>query len=232
MKHTAIVAVATLMLACNASSDTQINKSINISEGEHKKGSLRSVNGSINVAHEASVDGSCTTVNGQIIIGENCDVGELSCVNGDITVDRNSSTGEVSTVNGSIELGSEVRTEGNVGTVNGEITCKMGVQLAGDMGTVNGDMKTTETLITGDISTVNGSISLSEKSIVEGSIIIDRDNFKKKHKKHKPLVVTIDGKSKVKGDIEVKGDEPNVTVILTGGGEVLGKVINAELVRK
>lgn len=232
MKHTAIVAITTLMLACNASSDTQINKSIHIAEGDHKKGSLRSVNGSINIAHEAIVEGSCTTVNGEIIVGENCDVGELSCVNGDITVDRNTNTGEVSTVNGSIELGSEVRTEGDVSTVNGQITTKMGVHLAGDMGTVNGDMKTTETLVTGDISTVNGHISLYEKSIVEGNIIIDRDNLKKKHKKYKPLVVTIDGKSKVKGDIEVRGDKPNVTVVLTGGGEVLGRVINAEVVRK
>lgn len=232
MKHTAVLAMATLILACNAASETQINKDIYISKGEHQKGSLRSVNGSITIDHEAIVEGNCSTVNGTINVGENCDVGEISCVNGTITVDRNSKIEEVSTVNGSIELGSEVDVNGDASTVNGQITSKMGVKIAGGMNTVNGDMTTIETRIVGDMSTVNGDISLQEKSVVEGNIIIKRDNLNNKRKKHKPLVVTIDSKSKVKGDIEVRGDDPKVTVILTGGGEVLGKITNAEVVRK
>jgi DUF4097 and DUF4098 domain-containing protein YvlB len=232
MKHTALVALATVMLACGASSDTHINKSIKVGDGEHRKGSLRSVNGTINVGNEAVVDGNCTTVNGEIHVGENSEVGEVSCVNGSISLDRNSKAREVSCVNGSIRLGGEVRVDGDVSTVNGEIRCKSEVQIAGNLETVNGDMKVTRTIITGDLSTVNGDVSLLEKSTVRGNIIIDRDNRKPRYKEHKELVITIDGKSKVKGNIEVRGDEPNVTVILAGGGEVLGEIINAEVVRK
>jgi len=153
-------------------------------------------------------------------------------VNGSISLDRNSTANEISTVNGSIKLGAEVKVEGNVSTVNGGIHSRSFAHIDGDMETVNGDMKVVETLITGDLSTVNGDVSLSEKSVVSGSIIIDRDHSGNRKKEYKPLVITIDGKSKVKGNIEVKGDKPNVTVILAGGGEVLGKIINAEVVRK
>ncbi len=232
MKHTAIVAFATLILACGASSDTHVNKSISVADGEHKKGSLRSVNGTINVGHEAMVDGNCTTVNGRISIGENSQVGEISCVNGSISVDRNSKAEEVSCVNGSITLGGEVKIEGDVSTVNGSIKCKSEVEIAGSMETVNGSMNVTETSIVGDISTVNGNIDLTEKSIVYGDIIIDRDHKRPTFKGYKELVITIDSKSKVKGNIEVKGDDPNVKVILAGGGEVLGDIMNAEVVRK
>jgi len=79
---------------------------------------------------------------------------------------------------------------------------------------------------------VNGDISLLEKSIVHGSVIVDRDRKKPLSKEHKELVITVDGKSKVKGNIEVKGDEPNVTVVISGDGEVLGEIINARVVRK
>jgi len=232
MKHTALVALATVMLACGASSDTHINKSIKVGDGEHRKGSLRSVNGTINVGNEAVVDGNCTTVNGEINIGENSEVGEVSCVNGSISLDRNSKASEVSCVNGSILLGGEVKIDGDVSTVNGEIRCKSEVHIVGDLETVNGDMKVTQTIIAGNLSTVNGDVSLYEKSTVRGDIIIDRDNKKPSYKEHKELVITIDGKSKVKGNIEVRGDEPNVKVILAGGGEVLGEIINAEVVRK
>ena len=232
MKHAALVALATVMLACNASSDTHINKSIKVGDGEHRKGSLRSVNGTISVGNEAIVEGNCTTVNGEINIGENSVVGEVSCVNGSISLDRNSKASEVSCVNGSILLGGEVKVDGDVSTVNGQIRCKSEVHITGDLETVNGDMKVTQTIITGNLSTVNGDVSLHEKSTVRGDIIIDRDNKKPNYKKHKELVITIDGKSKVKGNIEVRGDEPNVTVILAGGGEVLGEIINAEVVRK
>ena len=232
MKQTALVAIATVMLACSASSDTHINKSITVPDGEVRKGSLRSVNGTINVGHEARVDGSCTTVNGEINIGENSEVGEVSCVNGSISVDRNSKVSNISCVNGSISLGGEVEIGRDVTTVNGEIRTKSEVQIAGDMETVNGDMKMTQTMIRGDVSTVNGDVALLEKSTVYGNIIIDRDNKKPRSKEFKELFITIDGKSKVKGNIEVRGDEPNVTVVLAGGGEVLGEIINAKVVRK
>jgi len=232
MKQSAIIAVATVLLACNASSDTYINKDINVAEGEHRMGNLRSVNGTIHVGHEAQVEGNCTTVNGEIMIGENAEVGELSCVNGGIIMDRHSKSSEVSCVNGSILLGVEVEVGGDVSTVNGAIECKRSVQIKGQLETVNGDIQLLETMIVGDLSTVNGDVSLSEGSVVHGSIVIDRDNHRPKNKKYKELVITIDTKSKVKGNIEVRGDEPNVTVVLAGGGEVLGEITNAEVVRK
>ncbi len=232
MRHTVLIALSTILLACGASSDTRINKSVYVGDGEHKSGSLRSVNGSVHVGNEASVDGNCTTVNGKIVVGENSEVREVSTVNGGISIDRNSKATEVSCVNGSISLGSDVEIDGDVSTVNGSIRCKIAVDIAGNLETVNGSMTTKETNIKGHIKTVNGDIDLLEKSIVHGDIVVNRVKKPSNHKNLKKMTITIDSKSKVKGNIEVKGDEPNVTVILAGGGEVLGEIINAEVVRK
>jgi DUF4097 and DUF4098 domain-containing protein YvlB len=232
MKHSVLVALMTVMMACSASSDTHINKDIVVEDGEVRTASLRSVNGNITVGNEARVEGSCTTVNGEISVGENAEVGEVSCVNGAISIDRNSKVSAISCVNGSIDLGGEVKVDGDVSTVNGEIRCKREVQIAGDLETVNGDMKITQTMIAGDINTVNGDVTLLESSLVKGNIVIERHHKKPGSKNFKKLFITLDGKSKVKGNIEVRGDEPNVTVVLAGGGEVLGEIINAEVVRK
>jgi len=232
MRHTILGAMAVVLLACNASSDTNINKNVYVGDGEHKTGSLRSVNGNVIVGNEAIVEGNCTTVNGKISIGENSQVSEVSTVNGSISIDRNTSAREVSCVNGSIMLGGEVKIDGDVSTVNGSIRCKTEVDIAGNLETVNGDMVVEETNITGDIETVNGDIDLLDKSIVRGNIIVNRDRRHKKNKDYKEMTITIDSKSKVKGNIEVKGDEPNVTVVLSGGGQVLGEIINAKVLRK
>jgi cytoskeletal protein CcmA (bactofilin family) len=103
--------------------------------------------------------------------------------------------------------------------------------ITGDMSTVNGDMRTQESMIVGDISTVNGDIDVQERSVVKGNIVIHRDGKKPKHKEHKELTIRIDGGSKVNGNINVKGEDANVTVILAGGGEVLGEIINAKVIR-
>jgi DUF4097 and DUF4098 domain-containing protein YvlB len=232
MKHSILAFTTLLILACGASSDTGINKSLFVADGEHKSNGLRSVNGSISVGNEATVDGNCSTVNGEITIGENAEVGELSCVNGAIKVDRNTRTQEISCVNGSIDLNSEVKADGDVSTVNGAIRSRRETMIAGDMSTVNGDMSTLQSLIVGDISTVNGDISLYDKTTVKGNIVIDRDGKRPKDKTFKLLTVRIDGASKVNGDINVKGDDANVTVILAGGGEVLGEIINAKVIRE
>ena len=232
MRHTFITAMTFIILACGASSDTGINKSIFVADGEHKTNGLRSVNGSISVGNEAIVEGDCSTVNGRITIGENSEVGEISCVNGSISLDRNSKAEEVSCVNGSITLGGEVKIDGHVATVNGGIRCKREVEIAGNLETVNGDMQTEETYILGDMKRVNGDIDLLDQSVVKGNVIIDRDQRRPKHKDFKELIITVDSGSKIKGNIEVKGDKPNVTVVLAGGGEVLGEIINAEVVRK
>lgn len=232
MKNSILALSSILILACGASSDTGVNKSFTVSDGEHRSGGLRSVNGSIHVGHKATVDGDCSTVNGEITLGEGAQVGEISCVNGQIDLDRGSRAKEVSCVNGSIKLGGEVRVAGDVSTVNGEIQSKPETQIDGELSTVNGDMKIEETLITGNVSSVNGDIDLLEKSIVKGSIIIDRDHKKPRFKDYKELTITVASGSKVYGDIKVKGDQPNVTVVLAGKGEVLGEIINAKVVRK
>ncbi len=231
MKHSLIALMAFVVLACGVSSDTGINKSIFVADGEHKSNGLRSVNGSITVGNEATVDGDCSTVNGRISIGENASVGEVGCVNGSISLDRNSKAREVGCVNGSIKLGGEVQVDGDVSTVNGSISTKREVEIAGDMGTVNGDIVSARTFIAGNIETVNGDIDLLDQSVVRGDIIVNRDR-KKPRKQFKELVITIDEGSKVKGNIEVKGDDPNVTVVLADGGEVLGEIINAKVIRK
>jgi len=231
MKHSVIALTAFVVIACGLSSDTRINKSIVVEDGAHKSGGLSSVNGSITVGNEATVDGDCSTVNGKIIVGENAKVRELSCVNGGIELDRNSKAKEVSCVNGSIKLGGEVKVDGDVSTVNGSIHCENQSMIAGDLSTVNGDMSTEETMIVGDVRTVNGDIELLEGSIVKGKVVIDRDNKRPRNKHFKELFITVDSASKVNGNIEVKGDDANVTVVLAGGGEVLGEIINAKVIR-
>ena len=232
MKHSILAIMTFVFMACGASSDTGVNKSVFVGDGEHKSGGLRSVNGSVTVGNDATVDGSCSTVNGKIRIGENATVRDVSCVNGSINVDRNSKTEEISTVNGAITIGSEVEVDGNVSTVNGPIRSKIYTQIDGDLETVNGEMTVEQSMITGNITTVNGDIDLLDGSTVKGSIYVKRNRKSNRHKDFKELVITVDAKSKIKGNIEVKGDEPNVTVVLSGGGEVLGEVINARVIRK
>lgn len=232
MKRSVIGALAVLMMACGASSDTGVNKSIFVDDGEHKSSSLRSVNGSINVGNEATVDGNLSTVNGEISVGENSQVGEISCVNGEIGVDRNSKAKEISCVNGSISTGADVEIDGEISTVNGSIKTKLGTKVYGDVSTVNGDMYLQETLVADDVETVNGDIDLVESSLVKGNIIVDRERKMPSYREYKELVIHVASGSKVKGNITVKGDNPNVTVVLSGGGEVLGEIVNAEVVRK
>ncbi|MCF6237248.1 MAG: hypothetical protein L3J79_00275 [Candidatus Marinimicrobia bacterium] len=232
MKYSLLAVMAFMVLACGVSSDTGINKSIFVSDGEHRTNGLRTVNGSITVGNKVVVDGDCSTVNGKITIGENSQVGEVSCVNGSIHLDRNSNVAEVSCVNGSIHLGSEVQVAGDVSTVNGSIKSNIFARIVGDMETVNGDMIAEQTTIGGNIQTVNGDIDLLNESVVKGNIIVDRHSQKRPWKEYKELVITVDSGSKINGYIEVKGDEPNVTVVLSGGGEVLGDIINARVVRK
>jgi len=232
MKHVFISIMTLVVLACGGASDSGINKSIVVAAGEHKSGSLRTVNGSITLGKDAGVEGNCVTVNGHIVVGENAFVREISCVNGGIRLDNGSRAEEISCVNGSIALSAEVQIEGDVTTVNGTISSKRETQIAGDMGTVNGDMYVRETLIGGDITTVNGNIELLENSQVNGNIIIHRNKRKPGFKQFKELTITVASGSRVKGNVEVKGDDPNVTVILAGDGEVLGEIINAEVIRK
>lgn len=232
MRNSIITAVAILVIACGASSDTGVNKSIFVADGETRNSSLRTVNGSINVGNEATVTGDMSTVNGEISVGENSQVAELSCVNGRVSIDRNSRVEEVSCVNGPIYIGSEVEVEKELSTVNGSIKCKRGTQVGGNLETVNGEIEILETLVAGNLETVNGDILLEESSLVKGDIVIDRQKMHKSSSKRHELTITIASHSKVEGNIDVKGDDPNVTVILAGGGEVLGEIVNAKVVRK
>jgi len=217
---------------CNASSDSGINKSIRVGDGEHRPHGLRSVNGSITVGNSAVIEGNCSTVNGGISIGEAARVGEVTCVNGGIHLERNSEAVSVSCVNGAINLDSDVNVKGDVVTVNGTVTCQAGTQITGNLENVNGAIHTEQTFIKGDISTRNGKIVLAESSRVRGSILIDRTQKISRIKPHKPLIITVKSNSKVMGDIIVKGKNPQVTVILSDGGEVLGEISNAEIIRK
>ena len=219
-----------ILFACGLS-DTGINKSLNVADGETRSGGLRTVNGSIHVGNEAKVLGDCSTVNGRVSVGQHAEVGEISCVNGSVSVDRESQVEEISCVNGSIDLDGDVVVKGDVGTVNGSIQVKHRVHIHGDMSTVNGGMEAVESLIGGDVTTVNGNIDLLDASKVKGNVIVDRHQ-KKPMGGFKELTILVQGGSQVRGNIEVKGDDPNVKVVLADGGEVLGEIINAKIVRK
>ena len=232
MIHLSLIALGILVMACMATPDSKVNKSIHVPNGETRNSNLSTVNGSISVGAKATVKGDCSTVNGRIEIGKGANVGEVSSVNGSIAIGKDARTGEVSVVNGSITIESESKVEGDVGTVNGSITCSAGVQISRDCGTVNGGIELDNARVREDVSTVNGDINLYNAAKIDGDIVINRERKGMSNKNMKDLTVRIDSDSIVKGNIEVKGKDPMVTVILSNGGKVEGEVINAKLVRK
>jgi len=194
-----------LLLSCKV----QINNSIHVDSGKNIKGSQNSINGNIIVADNCEVHGACRTVNGRIEIGEHSRVEKLQTVNGGITV------------------GSSVRVYGNLESVNGPVRCQQGTMIKGDIKAVNGSVNLVHTKVKDDIITYNGNITLEQKCMVEGDIVIKSSGHGSKHRG--TLFIRIADQSVVEGDVRVEDDDIAVEVHLLAGGEVRGRIINAEV---
>jgi len=228
MYRVATVGIAFFLLtACNVG----VNKSIHIRDGEKVSHGQSTVNGSIYIGSHCRVSAGCSTVNGKIEVGSNSEVESLRTVNRGIRVGKDSVVdGSAVTVNGSIKLKEGVRVDGDIDTVNGNISCGKGVRIEGEVATVNGDVDIVNGIVKEDIKVNNGDITLSDESVLTGNIVIKRSGgFKLRTRK---VAIRITGGSLVKGDILVKDSKTRVTVYLSNGGEVAGKIRGAEVVKE
>ncbi len=223
-----IISIMGLVFAgCNVG----VNKSIHIRDGETVNHGPKTVNGSIIIGNNCTIRGNCDTVNGRIKVGDNCEVRSLHTVNLGVSVGNHTVVeGSIAAVNGSITCGEEVKVDDDVTTVNGSIHCGKGVSIQGSVSNVNGDHTLIDTVVKGDLKTNTGDITLQENSIVEGDIIIRRSRSFFNRQRH--LDIRISGNSEVKGDIIVEDNDLKVKVFLSGGGKVLGKIHDAEVVNE
>jgi len=189
-------------LGCNLN----LNDNISIAAGNVARSSQNTVNGSIYIGERAQVHGDCRTVNGAIEIGR-----EAECV-------------DIQTVNGSISLGSGAMAHGSVESVNGEVQCEDGVKIEGEIHTINGSIDLHKTETASDVTTINGNITLDAMSRVKGNVII-KDNKGNTNESSVQKIV-ISGGSIVEGGIRVEDPDKKVQVILSGGGEVKGRIVS------
>ncbi len=185
-----------------------VNKSYRIDNGTTRAEGILTVNGSIRIGSDCTVGGDCTTVNGRIEVGDRSRVEELKTVNGRITV------------------GEDCLIDGDLGTVNGRARCGPGSRITGELGTVNGDITLEGARVEHDVTTVNGDVDLSAGAFVGGDIVISGNS-----KSASTIEIRIADGSVVAGDVRVKSQR-KVQVILSGGGEVQGKIQGAEVVRE
>lgn len=187
-----------------------INKSHWIADGEVSSGSKSTVNGSIHIGKNSEVKGGCRTINGPIIVGAFSKVEDLETINGNIRVEKGA------VVNGDIKL------------INGNLHCDNGVKIEGDAGTINGKINIEGTFVEKDLYTYNGDMKLYDKTIVSGDIIIKdrRGNSLDYH----DLYVELDD-STVEGDIINEDPDTDLTVYISNGGQVKGRIENARLVK-
>jgi len=206
---TTVILIISLSAGCG---DLGVNRTIQIADGESHKGDLNSVNGAIIIGRNCEISGGCRTVNGGIEVKESATVEDLLAVNG------------------SISLAEKVQVLGEVNTVNGSIDCQQGVTVKDEISTLNGDINLNNSTVKYNVQTINGDITLHNKSIVEGDIVIrPRRGFSADNP---ALSITISDSSVVGGDIINRDKDRTVNVILSSGGQVKGRVQNAEVIRQ
>lgn len=150
--------------------------------------------------------GDVSSVNGGIRIADGASAFEVSTINGSITLGNGVQVSSAHTVNGRIRVGSEVTVQGSLETVNGGIRTDSGTQVEEAIETVNGSISIHNTQDGEDIETANGDIDILNGSFVNGDIIV----WGKRHwwnrffelSSNRPGI-TIDGESRVMGDIHL-----------------------------
>lgn len=212
MKIRATLILNVLVLVLISACDVGVNKTIYVDDGETRRGGINSVNGGVIVGKDCTLKGSCRTVNGRIEIGAGSRVEDLMSVNGSIDVDEN------------------VEVRGDVETVNGNISCAAGVAIDGKVQSINGRLRLSGVTVERDLSSVNGDIILESQSSVKGDLVIEGRRRGRSNNLHEIRIRIVN--SVVEGDILVEDKDANVTVYLSEGGKVLGKIENAEVVEE
>ncbi|UCF64266.1 MAG: hypothetical protein JSW33_00115 [bacterium] len=202
--------VAIIILYFSACDSSSINKSIRIKDGEKVNRAISSVNGNIRIGNNCQISGDCRTVNGVIEVGQNSIVEDLQTVNGRVEVASNATVqDDISVVNGRVYIGKGASVRGNISTINGKIMLE-GAQIGRDL------------------ETYNGNIRLSDASTILGSIRIKETSGKKQH----DLIIEILEKSVVNGDIIVDDKNRKVMIYKSEDSEILGRVLNADVIEK
>lgn len=180
--------IACLLLVGSAYANA--NRSIQVGDGTETDGHS-TVNGSITIGRSAIVNGSLETVNGAIIVDDDASIDNAETVNGAVRLGAGVMADNVSSVNGSIQIGGSATIGGEVSVVNGKITIGTGTRVAGGVSNVNGDLLIEGTEIGGDLSTVNGDVMLTDNSVLQGDLTIERPGGWgwNREKRRKPRVV-------------------------------------------
>jgi hypothetical protein len=193
--------------------DFQINKSIEIADGEKHKDDITTVNGSITIGNNCEILGSCQSINGGIEIGKG-------------SIVRN-----INTVNGSILIEKDVRVNGDLHSINGSITIKSGTVVTQNVDVINQFIRIDGSNIGGNITIDNGDVFLGAQTEVEGSILVSTERMIEiEGSKRRSVLIEISDGSVVKGNIEVGDETLEAKVFLRNGGKVLGNITNAEII--
>jgi predicted acyltransferase (DUF342 family) len=209
---------ALLVLAVAAPACANVNKSITIGDNT-ETGSESTVNGSISVGSNSTVDGSLETVNGTIRVDEDSRIGDVGTVNGSIRIGDGTSVEDVESVNGSIRLGERVTVDGEIDVVNGKISLEKGTSVADGVSNVNGEFQISGAEIGGNLSTVNGDVWLTDGSILQGDLIVEKPGgWGWNRNKRKPRII-IGPNSRVVGQVVL---EREVELFISETAEVGG----------
>jgi len=188
--------------------------------GEHDK-----INGSIRINANEQVE-DLSTVNGSIRIGAAAHAKQVETVNGSIHVDASAQVDSLETVNGSITLGENVKVNETIEAVNGAITLDKSADVKGQVSNVNGTIKLTAAHIGGGIETTNGDITIGADSLLEGGILVRKNNGWSNDEKSKPRIV-IGPQAVVKGDLIFKRE----VELLVSDSATIGKIEGATAVK-
>jgi DUF4097 and DUF4098 domain-containing protein YvlB len=212
MRRATVLAVLVLFGVCGC--DLSINRNLRIPDGKKSSEGAHSINGTISIGKGCDVRGSSGTINGAIVIGEGSSVRSLH------------------SINGRIDVNAQVRIRGDIKTINGRVECAAGTDIKGDIETINGRVSLDSTCVNGRIETYGGILELDHHTKVEKDIIIKSDKSKKHRHSSRALDIRLLNGSQVLGDILVKDPDRVVTVHLSNGARIGGRVENATVVNE
>lgn len=206
-----IMTMLIILTACNV----EVNKSIDLADGEKHRGDITTVNGSITTGKECIITGDCSAINGMISIGDGSQVKSLQ------------------TVNGPIEVGQKVIVKGDLGAINGGINVESGTEVFGDIGMINGRIDISNTVVKRDLSIKNGDIFIRNGSTVEGDILVEAEGLiDTEGSKRRTVTIRVTEDSRVLGDIEVGDTSIQAVLYLKTGGKVMGEITNMEVIEE
>jgi len=163
---------------------------------------LDSVFGGVEVGKNSKV-GNVSSVNGGIAIDSGATVLSVETVNGGIEIGDDVNIKSAETVNGGIDAGSRLVVKGNLETVNGGIKIKKDGTIGGNVTTVNGDIEISKSKIEKNVKTVNGDVTLTDKTILNGDLVIGTSSSWFSNWNSEKLTIKIDATSQVKGTIHL-----------------------------